>query len=370
MIRIVSPMLGEEELAAVRHVFATGFLTQGDEVSRFEEMLATSAGAPHVVVVSSGTAALHLALLSLGIGPGDEVITSAFTFPATVNTIELVGACPILVDIELSTFNLDTAHLERIITPRTKAIIPVHEFGLMADMDAIRQVASRFGLLVIEDAACALGASQSIQGSKIPAGLIGDIGCFSFHPRKSITTAEGGCLMTKDSVLAQRLRLLRSHGMTVVDGEPDLITPGLNYRITEMQAAMGSAQLGRFAWMLSERRKLAGRYGEQLAHINWIQCPQEPEGKTHAYQSYVIVLAEDVHRGEVIKELRESGIEAVRGAYAVHKLHYYRERYGYSDDMYPAAKIAHDRALALPLYPGMPDGAIERVGKCLSRINP
>ncbi|MBI3013631.1 MAG: DegT/DnrJ/EryC1/StrS family aminotransferase, partial [Candidatus Tectomicrobia bacterium] len=263
--RIVRPSVGKEEAEAIGEVLASGFLTQGAAVARFEELLARVTGAPYVVAVSSGTAALHLALLALGIGPEDEVITSDFTFPATVNTIELVGAKPVLLDIDLVTYNMEADQLESAITPRTKAVLAVHEFGLMADMETIGQVAGRWSLPVIEDAACALGASQQVRGQPVVAGSAGKVGCFSFHPRKSITTGEGGCLTTADEELARCLRALRNHGLESAGGQVNLTLPGLNYRLTELQAAMGAVQLKKLDWALSERRRLAACYNERLA---------------------------------------------------------------------------------------------------------
>lgn len=365
MIRITCPALGEEELKAIAEVLDSGFLTQGAKVQAFEKALSNFTGASHVVAVSSGTAALHLALLAMGIGSGDEVITSAFTFPATVNTIELTGAKSVLIDIELTTFNIDVSRLESSITSRTKAILPVHEFGLMADMNAIGQFSRSLDLAVIEDAACALGASQRIGGNKVFAGAAGDIGCFSFHPRKSITTAEGGCLTTSKDGIADRLRILRNHGMVYIDGECDFILPGFNYRLTEIQGAMGSIQLEKFGWILSERNRQAKLYNELLSEVGWLQRPSAPEGWTHSYQSYVVLLDKDIDRHKMITSLKTYGVEAVRGAYAVHRLSYYRERYGYSVDAFPFASRAHDCALALPLYPGMPDEAVSKVVDCL-----
>jgi dTDP-4-amino-4,6-dideoxygalactose transaminase len=367
MIRIVRPAVGEEEAEAIRHVLASGFLTQGEAVACFEASVASTAGVPHAIAVSSGTAALHLSLLALGIGPGDEVITSAFGFPATVNVIELVGARPVLVDIDLATYNLDVAQIEAAIGPRTKVILPVHEFGLMAEMEAISHIASRYSLRVIEDAACALGAGQYIEDQIVAAGSTGTVGCFSFHPRKSVTTAEGGCLATRDEVLARRLKALRSHGLETSDGGADVLTPGLNYRPTEIQGAIGVVQMRKLGWVLSERRRLAAAYDERLADLQWIHRPHEPKGWIHSYQSYVVLLPEGTDREALIHTLRQSGIEAVRGAYGVHRLKYYRDRYCYSPQALPAASAAHDRALALPLYPGMSERTIDIVAESLAR---
>lgn len=367
MIRIVRPSIGEEEVATVREVLTSGFLTQGRLVVQFEERLAAVIGARHVIAVSSGTAALHLALLALEVGPGDEVVTSAFTFPATVNVIELVGATPVLVDIDLTTYTMNPSWLERAITPRTKAIVPVHEFGLMADMATILQVAERHGVLVIEDAACALGANQSVDDRVVRAGSAGTVGCFSFHPRKSITTGEGGCLTTEDKTLAWHLRALRNHGFQGDGEELDLPRPGLNYRMSEIQAGMGLVQVTKLDSMLAERRRLTALYQERLERCKWLRLPYIPKGWTHTFQSYVVLVPEYPGRKALIEWLRAKDIESVRGAYAVHRLRYYREKYKWAPEAFPAASAAHDRALALPLYPGMPDEAVDQVAECLVR---
>lgn len=365
MIRITRPHLADAEARAVTGVLASGFLVQGPTVARFEERVAALTGAPHAVAVSSGTAALHLALLAAGVGPGDDVVTSAFTFPATANVVELVGARPVLVDIDPTTFNLDVAGVEAAVTARTRAIVPVHEFGLMADMEAIGHLASRRGIPVVEDAACALGASQSIGGQRVPAGAAGDLACFSFHPRKSVTTGEGGAITARDAAIAGRLRRLRNHGLEPGRDGLDVVEPGFNYRMTELQAALGLAQAERLAWALDERRRLAARYDEALADVAWLQRPHEPKHRAHAWQSYVVLLEDGIDREGLIARLAERGVEAVRGAYAVHRLRFYRERYGYAPGRFPAASAAHDRALALPLWPDMGMDAVEQVAGAL-----
>lgn len=365
VIRIIRPDVGDEEAEAIGRVLASGFLTQGAEVARFEKTLAATSGSPHAVAVSSGTAALHLALLALGIGPGDEVVTSAFTFPATVNVIELVGARPVLVDIDRRTYNLNPSKLEETLTRRTRLILPVHEFGLMADMESIGRLAERAGLPVVEDAACALGARQRIGDGMVAAGAAGAVGCFSFHPRKSVTTGEGGCVVTGDASVASRLQALRNHGLEMGSEGIDLARPGLNYRMSEIQAAIGTVQVGKLPRALAERRRLAALYGELLADCEEILLPGEPPGWEHVFQSYVVWLGESVNRELVIKALRRDGIEAVRGAYAVHRLRYYRERYGYGSASYPAADAAHDRTLAVPLYPGLSEGAVADIARLL-----
>lgn len=367
MIRITVPNLGAEEAEEIRKVLASGYLVQGPVVERFEKELGRWTGGAEVVAVSSGTAALHLALLSLGIGPGDEVVTSAFSFPATANAIELAGARPVFVDIEPGTFNIDASAIKARLGPRTKAILPVHEFGLMADMEAVASIAKEAGVPVVEDAACALGAWQMIAGQKIMAGAAGTIGCFSFHPRKSITTGEGGAMAVFDGAIARRLRLLRNHGLDRGERGFDIPLPGLNYRLTEMQAAMGCAQAAKFESMLQSREVLAQAYDRRLSQLG-LQVPSCPQGRGHSYQSYVVLLAPGQDRDEVAAKLKDRGIEAVRGAYGMHKLSYYQKRYGFSSDMFPEAAAADDRALALPIFPTMTLEQVEEVSAALRSL--
>jgi perosamine synthetase len=246
MIRLTIPSIEEEDLQAVEDVLKTGFLVQGENVAGFEKSLAEYLKADHAIAVSNGTAALHLSLLSLDVGPGDIVLVTAYSFTATANVIELCGAEPVFVDIQPDTFNMDPdclrAELNRLMAlketrKRVKAILPVHAFGLMADMGRILAEAGKYGLPVIEDAACALGACLEDK----PAGTWGTLGCFSFHPRKAITTGEGGVINTNDPILAKKLRALRNHGLDPDSPTPDFILPGLNYRMTEFQAALGRA---------------------------------------------------------------------------------------------------------------------------------
>jgi dTDP-4-amino-4,6-dideoxygalactose transaminase len=345
-------------------------LVQGERVSQFEAALATYAGGGRAIAVSSGTAALHLALLALEVGPGDEVVVANFTFPATANVVELVGARPVLVDIQLGTFNVNAGKVAAAITSRTKAIIVVHEFGLMADMVPINAIAREYGIPVIEDAACALGAAQYMDGRWVSAGGAGTIACFSFHPRKSITTGEGGALVTKDAALAERLGQLRNHGLRkTADGNFDIPSPGLNYRLTEIQGAMGVVQLGRLEQMLAERAALASLYDQSFAGgAKNLLLPHQPEGRKHSYQSYVVVLPAGCDRESVIQGLKRAGIEAVRGAYAVHRLTYYADKYGYQPNDYPESSVANDRALALPLFAGMTPNVPYRVARELTSL--
>jgi dTDP-4-amino-4,6-dideoxygalactose transaminase len=256
MIRLTIPSIEADDLEAVRAVLESGYLVQGPRVAAMEDQLAAYLGTKHVVAVSSGTAALHLALLALGVGRGDLVVTTTYSWPATANVIELCGARPVFVDIEPDTFNLSPGRLEETLAElagkpgtagKVKAILPVHAFGQLADMPRILELAGRYGLPVVEDAACALGATWLGR----PAGTWGIMGCFSLHPRKAITTGEGGFISTADADLARRLRTLRNHGLDPQAPAPDFVEPGFNYRMTEFQAALGSTQLAKLDRILA-----------------------------------------------------------------------------------------------------------------------
>ncbi|MFQ5779388.1 MAG: DegT/DnrJ/EryC1/StrS family aminotransferase, partial [Nitrospiria bacterium] len=265
MIRLSAPNLGDEECKAVERVLRSGQLVHGEECDLFEKELSEYLGVSDVVVVSSGTAALHLSLIALGVGAGDAVLVPDFTFPATVNVVELVGARPVFVDVDISTYNVTCERLEEAIESwkgpeRLKAIIPAHEFGCPADMTGMMALAKEHNLLVIEDAACALGATH--HGRKV--GSFGDTGCFSFHPRKSLTTGEGGAIATNNRAVAAKLRQWRSHGMQSSPQGMQFMVPGFNYRMTNFQAALGRVQLLRLDGWLKERRQLQQIYYQEL----------------------------------------------------------------------------------------------------------
>lgn len=359
MIRVIVPEIGEEEVAAVAAVLRTGFLVQGQQVQRFERMVADYVGVRHAVAVSSGTAALHLALVALGVGPGDEVIVPDFTFPATANVVELLGATPVLVDIDPATFNLAVDQLEPAFTARTKALMPVHLFGQPADMDPILQLAAAHGVAVVEDAACALGAFYKGRA----CGSLGAVGCFSFHPRKVITTGEGGMLVTDDDALADRLRLLRNHGMARIDGQTAFTLAGFNYRLTEFQGALGTVQMGKIEAILARRTALAQLYDTALAAVPGVHCPAAIPGARHTWQSYVILLDESLDRDAVMAALREDGIETTIGTYAVSAQPHYTGR----SATLPGSLRAFHCGLCLPLHGQMSPADIEIVADSLRR---
>lgn len=359
MIRLTIPEIGDEEIAAVAAVLRSGYLVQGQHVLAFEQQVAEYVGTRHAIAVSSGTAALHLALLAAGVGPGDEVIVPDFTFPATANVVELVGARPVLVDIDLATFNVDVAQLRPAITPRTKAIMPVHLFGQPAEMAPILELAAEHKLLVIEDAACALGAEY--HGRR--CGSLGNAGCFSFHPRKAITTGEGGMIVTDDENLAERLRQLRNHGMTRERDVVRFVAAGFNYRMTDFQGALGAVQMGRLEEIIARRIHLAGLYQQALADLPGVTRPTAMDGRRHVWQSYVVLLDDDVDRAGVMRVLAEAGIETTIGTYAVSAQPHYAGKAG----SLPSSRRAYEHGLCLPLHTRMSEADIDEVAQWLKK---
>ena len=368
-VPITKPVLGDDERRAVQGPLESGWVVQGPYVGEFEELFRDYIGADHAVATTSCTTALHLAIAILGLRPGDEVIVPAFTWVSTANVVEYMGATPRFCDVDLETFNIDPAQIEGLIGERTVGIIPVHLFGLCADMTAVGKIAGEHGLWCVEDAACALGAWQ---GGK-HAGTFGEIGGFSFHPRKSITTGEGGMLVTADPDRAELARALRDHGADQTDlarHESDgsfLLAEfnhlGYNYRMTDLQGALGCAQMARAAELLDERRRLAARYDEALAGLDWLATPSVPEGNVHGYQSYVCMFgdqpglenSEALHRrrNELMSRLERRGIATRQGTHAPVTTGYYSGKYGFRTEDFPAAVIAERLSIALPLYPGL-----------------
>jgi perosamine synthetase len=373
MIPITKPFLGEDEARAVTQVLRSGWIVQGPKVAEFERRVAEYVGARHAVATSNCTTALHLALVLCGIGPGDEVIVPSFTFIATANAVCYVGATPVFVDIEPQAYNLDPDGIEAAITPRTKAIMPVHQIGLAADMDRINAIGHRHGLAVIEDAAPALGASY--KGRRV--GGLGNPTCLSFHPRKVITSAEGGMLLTDDENLANRARILRSHGMSlsdlqrhqaqqvVIEEYHDL---GYNYRLSDLHAAVGIEQLKKLDIMLARRSQIAARYNEALADLDSVQLPFSSADRPHSYQSYMICLRPRVShtREQVMQEMLEAGIATRRGVMASHMEPYYRQRF--PEVKLSVTEIAAQSTLLLPIYTTMTETEQEYVSEHLLRI--
>jgi len=349
LIRLAWPDVGPAEIAAVTDVLESGRLTMGPKVGEFEAALAAACEVEHAIAVSSGTAALHVALLALRIGPGDEVLVPDYTFPATANVVALVGARPVLVDVDPTTMNVNVERAAAAVTPLTRAILAVHLFGRPLEWDVLeRALPDRVALL--EDAAGALGARR--QGR--PCGSLGRLGCLSFHPRKVVTTGEGGAVVTQDDGLAQAARQLRHHGWRPPDNA-DMPVAGLNYRLSDVQCALGLTQLERLDELLDRRRGLAAGYEERLRGV--VATPSASPGDEHGWQAYVVQLD---RRDEALAALREAGIEAQIGTYAVHRLAAYREQ-----GAFPGADACFERALALPFHSRLTESDLDRVAEAL-----
>ncbi len=347
VVRLARPDVGAEELAEVAAVLETGQLTMGPKVGELEAGLAAACEVEHAVAVSSGTAALHLAVLALGIGPGDEVIVPAYTFPATANVVALAGARPVLVDCDPETFNLDPAKIE--VTPRTKAIMPVHLFGRPARLEELPD------LPVVEDAAGALGARRAGRA----CGGLGAAGCLSLHPRKIVTTGEGGAVTTNDPELAERVRSLRHHGWTPSDGYDDMPVGGFNYRLPDVLCALGIPQVRRLEELLAARERVAAAYGERLRSLP-VTLPSADGGDRHGWQAYVIPL---VRRDGALERLRAAGIQCQIGTWALHRLGAYRDQ-----GSFPGADACFERALALPFHTRLTDAELDRVAEVLDSV--
>jgi perosamine synthetase len=369
--------LTETEIQSVLEPLRSGWLVQGPKVREFEAAWSAFTGAEYSIAVTSCTTALHLSLAALGFGPGDEAIVPAFTWVSTANVVEHLGGRVVFADIDLASFNIDPAGIEALITPRTKAILPVHLFGLAAEMEAINAIARRYGLWVVEDAACGFGAT--VQGRHV--GTLGNTGCFSFHPRKAITTGEGGMITTNDAHLAERLRRLRDHGAAMSDlqrhlgARPYLLADhpeaGYNQRMTDLQAVLGASQMQRAEVIVAERRKLAATYDAAFADLEWLQTPVAPAGYRHGYQSYPCLsepeqvrqalntgnqqLLNAVHekRNAWMENLQQHGVSTRPATHAVHMLSYYRDKYQLRPEQFPVAQAANDCSISLPLFHGM-----------------
>ena len=375
IIPIAQPATGEEEWQAVRAPLMEGWLTQGPRVAAFEKAFAARHRVKHALASTSCTTALHLILAALDIGPGDEVIVPAYTWISTANVVLYCGATPVFVDVDRSSFNLDPAQVKARVTPRTRAIIAVHLFGLCADMDALAAAAP--GIPLVEDAACAAGAAYKDR----PAGSIGLAAAFSFHPRKSITTGEGGMVTTGDDALAEKVERLRNHGAAEPEEQrhrgprphrlPEFNVLGFNYRMTDLQGAVGLVQLGKLDRFIAERQLWADRYASELSSIPWLRTPRVPEGYGHGWQAYVCTVDERLSphsRNEIMDRLQDAGVSTRPGTHAVHMLGVYRQRYGLAPDDFPAARDCDRHALALPLHNRMTADDHARVCKALHDI--
>ncbi len=356
-IPISLPVTGIEEWEATKEPLMSGWITSGPKVREFENLFAERHQVKHALAVTSATTALHLALVALGVGPGDEVIVPAFTWVSTANVVIYCGAKVVFVDVDPVTFNIDPKDLSKRITPNTKAIIPVHLFGLCADMDEIKNISGSIPL--IEDGACAAGSGY--KGT--PAGGLGTMGCFSFHPRKSITTGEGGMITTNDDKLAEVLGMLRNHGASISEEQrhhgprpyilPDFNMLGYNYRMTDLQGAVGVVQIKKLDKFINERAQWAAYYTDQLSTIDWLTTPTFGQQYHHGWQSFVTLVDESkapASRNEIMEILQEKGISTRPGTHAVHMLNYYKEKYQIQPSDFPGAQIANDYSMSIPLH--------------------
>lgn len=364
LIRLARPDIDDADVQAVAEILRTGWLVQGPRVAEFERRVAARVGTAHGVAVANCTGALHLALLALDVGPGDSVAVAAYSWPATANVVALCGAEPVFVDIDPLTWTMDPARLARALAEngRVKAVIPVHTFGGLADLPALLQAVEPYRIPVVEDAACALGAT--LQGR--PAGSWGRVGCFSFHPRKVITTGEGGMITTSDAVLARKAQALRNHGQDPDAPSPDFILPGFNLRLTEFQGALGLAQIARLDRLLAHRREVAGWYAQALTGLGLV-LPGALAPESHTYQAYVVLLPVAVsdRRAALIARLKAEGIETNIGTHHLPLTTWCRTRGGHRPGAFPVTDDVARRALALPVHDGVGRADVERVAERL-----
>jgi dTDP-4-amino-4,6-dideoxygalactose transaminase len=352
LIRLARPDVGRTEADAVAEVLESGQLTMGAKVEELEAELARACEVRHAVAVSSGTAALHLAVLALGLGEGDEVLVPAYTFPATANVVALAGARPVLVDVDPETMNLDLDRVAAALTPRTRAVLAVHLFGRPLAWERL-EAAVPGGVTLVEDAAGALGARRRGRA----CGSLGALACLSFHPRKIVTTGEGGAVTTDDEALADAVRRLRHHGIEPSEAF-EISAPGFNYRLSDILCAVGIPQLRRLDELLEARTRVAAGYTERLAGL--VETPAAEDGDTHGWQAYVVRLD---RRDECLAALRAEGIEAQIGTYALHRLAAYREQ-----GAFPGADRSFERALALPLHSRLAESELDRVAGVLTKV--
>lgn len=362
--QLALPDVRFEDIFRALQVLRSGMLVQGTKVEQVENILSNYLGTSNSSLVSNGTASLHIALVVLGIGPGDEVIVPAFSYVATANVVELVGAKCVFADIDLDTFNIDVAQLKDLISDKTKAIIPVHEFGLCADMTSIMKIADQYGIKVIEDAACAIGATH--KGQK--AGTFGDFGSFSFHPRKSVTSGEGGCLIASSIQKSHRVKCLRNHGISATSNSIDFVDAGFNYRLTDIQASLLIGQLRRLKSVLQIKRKIASNY---LSKINnsLVTLPSVPINYEHSWQTFHILLPSEECRNSLSKHLLQDRIKTNYGAQCIPAMTYYLKKYNCNPSKnYPNAYRAFSCGLAIPIYPQLTGQQIKSIINSINRF--
>lgn len=374
MIRLSVPSIEEDDLQAVIDVLRSGYLVQGPQVRAFETKIADYVGSKYAVAVTNCTAALQMALLALDVRQGDMVVVSSYSWISTANVIELCGAQPVFVDINLDTYNICPNQLQEVLrslfsnretSRRVKAVLPVHTFGQIADMPSILEVAGCYDLPVVEDAACALGAD--FEGRK--AGNWGVMGCFSFHPRKAVTTGEGGVITTSEEELYLKLQSLRNHGIDPSKETTSFVMPGFNNRMTEFQAALGQTQLSKVDRIIQARRQAARRYTDMLRGTAFV-VPELADSFKHVFQSYVILLPEELahKRTKVVQKMREMGVEVTIGTWHMPMTDYYSKRYGYRKGDFPNTDSIFARSLTLPLFEGITLEQQQYVVDCLLRV--
>lgn len=378
-IPVAKPLLDEEEVEAARRVILSGWVTQGPEVAAFESEFAAFVGAPHACAVSNCTTALHLALLAIGVGPGDEVITVSHSFIATANAVRYCGAIPVFVDIEAKGFNIDPDLIAAAVTPRTKAILCVHQLGMPCDLARVVEIGRRLSIPVIEDAACASGSEILWHGEWQKVGRPhGDIACFSFHPRKVATTGDGGMLTTSNQEYDRKFRLWRQHSMSVNDtvrhGSRQVIYEsypelGYNYRMTDLQAAVGRVQLRRLPELVSRRRQLAELYQQHLAMVPGLEPPVEPSWARTNWQSYCVKLPHWLDQRATMQALLDQGISTRRGVMNIHREPAYADGTTHRNaSPLERSVTAQERTIILPLFAQMTEKELLRVVEALREI--
>ncbi len=373
MIPITKPFFDEREERAAAEAIRSGWVVQGPRTMEFEKMVAERVGAQYALATSNCTTALHLALIAAGIGAGDEVLVPSYSFIASANSVLHAGATPVFVDIDARTYNMDPALLEAKITPRAKAIMPVHQIGLAADIDAIQEIARKHNLVVIEDAATIIGGTYKDK----PIGAHSRAVCFSFHPRKAITTGEGGMVTTNDPAMARQIDMLRSHGANVSDyarhGADKVVIEaypvlGYNYRLTDIQGAIGVEQMKKLDWILERRLEIGRRYNKAFADLDFIETPYEPPYAKHTYQSYCLRLAHNAPktRDEIMAEMQAAGIATRRGVMAAHLEPFYVNTFGRVS--LPVTEEATRSTILLPIYAQMTAEEVDTVINTLRQI--
>lgn len=375
MIPITKPYFDNDEINILKECLDSGWVTQGPLTEKFENLFKEEHSCQYAVSASSCTAALHIALLALGINAGDEVIVPAFTWITSASCVEYVGADVKFVDVEKETMNIDPAKIEEAITPKTKAIIAVHLFGCPAKMDEIMEIAKKHHLYVVEDCACAIGTTY--KGKKV--GTIGDIGCFSFHPRKAITTGEGGMCSTNDEALYYKMIQYKNHGASLTRKGADYGNPyyfgvydevGYNLRLSDIQAAVGIAQFKKLHMLLADRKRCVEYYIEKLTGNSNIILPILPQEFGHTYQSFVILLktGDRALRNQIMTEMQKQEIQSRPGTIAITRTEFNRKKYGLSNGDYPVAEFCEDASLTLPIYPFMKNEELDKVIDIVRKI--